>query len=234
MNNIIGFVRTSTMKQGNSIKLQREKIKEYAKDRNLQLVDIIEEEGVSGDKLNRAGYDTIMDMVNNKRVDGVVCYWLSRAGRNAVRVLQLINSCLENNVILMSVKEGIDTSTSGGRMMAKFYAVLAEEELITIRERIKGVIRHKKRNGLQYNGTPAYGTYVKNGLLYEDEFEIKIVRNMKNLRSRGWSWYKIKKHLNINDIQTKEGGEKGWHIPQVQRAYNFHYNNDNKPSLIKY
>ena len=85
MNNIIGFVRTSTMKQGNSIKLQREKIKEYAKDRNLQLVDIIEEEGVSGDKLNRAGYDTIMDMVNNKRVDGVVCYWLSRAGRNASR-----------------------------------------------------------------------------------------------------------------------------------------------------
>ena len=232
MNNIIGFVRTSTMKQGNSIKLQREKIKEYAKDRNLQLVDIIEEEGVSGDKLNRAGYDTIMDMVNNKRVDGVVCYWLSRAGRNAVRVLQLINSCLENNVILMSVKEGIDTSTSGGRMMAKFYAVLAEEELITIRERIKGVIRHKKRNGLQYNGTPAYGTYVKNGLLYEDEFEIKIVRNMKNLRSRGWSWYKIMKKMNNNDIPTKMNGEHGWIINQVKNVYDYHYG-ENTPPLIR-
>ena len=232
MNNIIGFVRTSTMKQGNSIKLQREKIKEYAKDRNLQLVDIIEEEGVSGDKLNRAGYDTIMDMVNNKRVDGVVCYWLSRAGRNAVRVLQLINSCLENNVILMSVKEGIDTSTSGGRMMAKFYAVLAEEELITIRERIKGVIRHKKRNGLQYNGTPAYGTYVKNGLLYEDEFEIKIVRNMKNLRSRGWSWYKIMKQMNFRDIPTKMNGEHGWSINQVKNVYDYHYG-ELAPPLIR-
>ena len=232
MNNIIGFVRTSTMKQGNSIKLQREKIKEYAKDRNLQLVDIIEEEGVSVDKLNRAGYDTIMDMVNNKRVDGVVCYWLSRAGRNAVRVLQLINSCLENNVILMSVKEGIDTSTSGGRMMAKFYAVLAEEELITIRERIKGVIRHKKRNGLQYNGTPAYGTYVKNGLLYEDEFEIKIVRNMKNLRSRGWSWYKIMKQMNFRDIPTKMNGEHGWSINQVKNVYDYHYG-ELAPPLIR-
>ena len=232
MKDIIGFVRTSTMKQGNSIKLQRDSIETFAKDRNLQLVDIIEEEGVSGDKLNRAGYDTIMDMVNNKRVDGVVCYWLSRAGRSLIMVLELINSCLKNNITLISIKEGIDTSTSGGRMMAKFYAVLAEEELITIRERIKGVIRHKKRNGLQYNGTPAYGTYVKNGLLYEDEFEIKIVRNMKNLRSRGWSWYKIMKKMNNNDIPTKMNGEHGWSINQVKNVYDYHYG-ENTPPLIR-
>ena len=193
MNNIIGFVRTSTMKQGNSIKLQRDCIETFVKDRNLRLIDIIEEEGISGDKLNRAGFDTLLQLVKMNKVDGVICYWLSRAGRSAVMVLELINSCLKNNVTLISIKEGIDTSTPGGRMMAKFYAVLAEEELITIQERIKGVIRHKKRNGLQYNGTPAYGTYVKNGLLYEDEFEIKIVRNVKNLRSRGWSLYKIMK-----------------------------------------
>lgn len=231
MNNIIGFVRTSTMKQGNSIKLQKDKIKEYVKDRNLQLVDIIEEEGVSGDKLNRAGFDTVMDMVANRRVDGVVCYWLSRAGRNAVRVLELINSCLDNNVALMSVKEGIDTSTSGGRIQAKFLAIIAEEELLTIKERIKGVIRHKKGNGLQYNGTPAYGTYVKNGLLYEDEFEIKIVRNIKNLRSRGWSWYKIMKKLNETDIPTKNNGANGWSINQVKNVFNYHYGTHTPPLI---
>ena len=232
MKNIIGFVRTSTMKQGNSIKLQRDEIKEYAKNRNLQLIDIIEEEGVSGNKLNRAGYDSVMDMVNNNRVDVVICYWLSRVGRSLIMVLELINSCLENNITLISIKEGIDTSTPGGRMMAKFYAVLGEEELITIKERIKGVIRHKKRNGLQYNGTAAYGTYVKNGLLYEDEFEIKIVRNMKNLRSRGWSWYKIMKKMNNNDIPTKMNGEKGWSINQVKNVYDYHYG-ENTPPLIR-
>lgn len=232
MKNIIGFVRTSTMKQGNSIKLQRDEIKEYAKNRNLQLIDIIEEEGVSGNKLNRAGYDSVMDMVNNNRVDVVICYWLSRVGRSLTMVLELINSCLENNVTLISIKEGIDTSTPGGRMMAKFYAVMGEEELINIKERIKGVIRHKKRNGLQYNGTAAYGTYVKNGLLYEDEFEIKIIRNMKNLRSRGWSWYKIMMKMNNNDIPTKMNGEKGWSINQVKNVYDYHYG-ENTPPLIR-
>ena len=232
MKNIIGFVRTSTMKQGNSIKLQRDEIREYAKNRNLQLIDIIEEEGVSGNKLNRAGYDSVMDMVNNNRVDVVICYWLSRVGRSLIMVLELINSCLENNITLISIKEGIDTSTPGGRMMAKFYAVLGEEELITIKERIIDVIRHKKRNGLQYNGTAAYGTYVKNGLLYEDEFEIKIIRNMKNLRSRGWSWYKIMKKMNNNDIPTKMNGEKGWSINQVKNVYDYHYG-ENTPPLIR-
>ena len=53
MNNIIGFVRTSTMKQGNSIKVQEKSIRDYAKDKNLQLTDIIKEEGISGSRVDR-------------------------------------------------------------------------------------------------------------------------------------------------------------------------------------
>ena len=66
----------------------------------------------------------------------------------------------------------------------------------------------------------------------EDAFEIKIVRNMKNLRSRGWSWYKIMKKLNNNDIPTKMNGEKGWSINQVKNVYDYHYG-ENTPPLIR-
>jgi len=233
MNKIIGFVRTSTMKQSNSIVNQRDSIKVYAKDRKLQLIDIIEEEGISGNALKRVGFDIVLQMVKDKQVDGVLCYWLSRAGRNASKVIELINSCLNNKVALISIKEGIDTSTTGGRIQAKLMAVIAEEELISIKERITAVIRHKKVNGLQYNGSPAYGTYVKNGLIYADEFELKIVRNMKNQRSRGWSWYKIMKNLNSNEIPTKQNGAKGWSINQVKKAFTYHYGEDKAVSLIK-
>ena len=57
MKKIIGFVRTSTMKQANSIKNQRDRIKEYANGRDMKLVDIIEEEGISGNALKRLGFD---------------------------------------------------------------------------------------------------------------------------------------------------------------------------------
>ena len=233
MKKIIGFVRTSTMKQGNSIINQKDSIKVYAKDRQLKLIDIIEEEGVSGNALKRVGFDIILQMVKDKQIDGVICYWLSRAGRNASKVIELINTCLESNVALISIKEGIDTSTTGGRIQAKMMAVIAEEELISIKERITAVIRHKKERGLVYNGSPAYGTYVKNGLLYEDEFEIKIVRNMKNQRSRGWSWYKIMKNLNAKDIPTKQNGENGWTINQVKKAFVYHYGQSKAVQLIR-
>ncbi len=231
MNNIIGFVRTSTMKQGNSIKVQEKSIRDYAKDKNLQLTDIIKEEGISGSRVDRQGFNTILKLVKLKQIDGVVCYWLSRAGRNASKVLELINSCLDNNVALMSVKEGIDTTTAGGRIQAKFMAVIAEEELLTIKERIKDVIRYKKKNGLVYNGSPAYGTYIKNGLLYKDDFEYNVVKNIKNWRSRGWSWYKCMKKLNENDIPTKMNTGRGWTINQVKQTFKYHYEGQ-KPQLI--
>ena len=133
---------------------------------------------------------------------------------------------------MISIKEGIDTSNMGGRMQAKMMAVWAEEELIQMKERIKDAIRYKKKNGLKYNGTPAYGTYVKNGVLYEDDFEMKIVRNIKNLKSRGWSWYKIAKKLTEEDIPTKMKTGKGWHINQVKQVYRFHYENET-PVLVR-
>jgi len=233
MKKIIGFVRTSTMKQSNSIINQRDSIKEYAKNKELQLVDIIEEEGVSGNALKRVGFEIILQMVKQKQIDGVVCYWLSRAGRNASKVIELINSCLENDIALISIKEGIDTSTTGGRIQAKFMAVIAEEELLTIKERIIEVVRSKKRKGLQYNGSPAYGTYVKNGLIYQDDYEISIVRNMKNQRSRGWSWYKIMKKLNKDETPTKMNGKNGWTINQVKKAFTYHYDKNNTVQMIK-
>ena len=134
---------------------------------------------------------------------------------------------------IIDIKDGTDTRTAGGRMSVKMRAVIYEEELIGIRENIKEVMRYKKTNGIKYNGRMAYGVYDKNGVLYEDEFEMRIVRNMKNLRSRGWSWYKICKNLNENAIPTKENGAKGWTINQVKNVYHFHYENKNKPLLVK-
>ena len=233
MNKVIGFVRVSTLKQKTSIKNQISRIKEYCKQNELHLVDVIKEEGVSGKKVHRKGFVRMLDMVTDKEIDGIVCLNLSRIGRRASMTLELINACLDSDVYIIDIKDGTDTRTAGGRMSVKMRAVIYEEELIGIRENIKEVMRYKKTNGIMYNGRMAYGVYDKNGVLYEDEFEMRIVRNMKNLRSRGWSWYKICKNLNENAIPTKENGAKGWTINQVKNVYHFHYENKNKPLLVK-
>jgi DNA invertase Pin-like site-specific DNA recombinase len=233
MSKVISFVRVSTLKQKTSIKNQISRIKEYCKQNELHLVEMIKEEGVSGRKIHRKGFVRMLDMVENKEIDGIICLNLSRIGRRASMTLELINTCLDNDVFIYDIKDGTDTRTPGGRMAVKMRAVMYEEELIGIRENIREVISYKKTNGMKYNGRMAYGVYEKKGILYEDEFEMKIVRNVKNLRSRGWSWYKICKNLNENGIPTKENGDSGWNINQVRRVIQFHYENKNGPLLVK-
>ena len=56
---------------------------------------------------------------------------------------------------------------------------------------------------------------------------------MKNLKSRGWSYYKIAMNLNDNDIPTKTRSDKGWAGEQVKRTLNYHYNNSDVVEYVK-
>ena len=78
---VVGFVRVSTLKQTISMKNQVSRIKQYSKENNLDLVDIIKEEGISGGKINRKGFDQMLELVEKKEIDGIVCLNLSRIGR---------------------------------------------------------------------------------------------------------------------------------------------------------
>ena len=221
----IGYIRVSTSKQKLSISNQISEIKKWSNKNNadVELIEIIQDEGISGDALVRNGFDRMVSMIDNGEIEAVVCLNLSRIGRKAAQTLELINKCLEKNVALIDLQDGTDTRTPGGRMAVKMRAVIYEEELFRIRENIRSVIRYKKNNGLKYNGRVAYGYYDKNGILHEDEFEMKIVRNMKNLKSRGHSFYSIAKKLNENSIDTKERGNNGWTTQQVKNTLNYHY-----------
>ena len=74
-----------------------------------------------------------------------------------------------------------------------------------------------------YAGQMKYITSDKTDTVVKDEFEMKIVRNMKNLKSRGHSLYGIAKKLNENKIDTKERGANGWTTQQVKNVLTYHY-----------
>jgi len=221
----IGYIRVSTKKQKLSISNQISEINKWTRTNSadVELVKIIQDEGISGDAIIRNGFDEMVKMVESKSIDAIVCLNLSRVGRKASQTLDLINKCLDSDVALIDLQDGTDTRTAGGRMAVKMRAVIYEEELLRIRENIRAVIRYKKDNNLKYNGRVAYGMYDKNGVLEEDEFEMAIVRNMKNLKSRGHSLYEIAKRLNENGIQTKENGSNGWTTQGIKNTLSFHY-----------
>ena len=67
--------------------------------------------------------------------DVVVVVGIDRLGRNAAEVMMTIRELGERNIVLRSLREGIDTSNATGRMVAGVLASLAELELELGRER---------------------------------------------------------------------------------------------------
>ena len=73
------------------------------------------------------------------------------------------------------------------------------------RERIKDVKRNKKSNGEVY-GRLQYGWDNIDGKLKKNDFEFRVIKRIKNLRSRGYSWRNISNRLNNDNISSKDGG----------------------------
>lgn len=67
--------------------------------------------------------------------DTIVVVGIDRLGRNAAEVMLTIRDLGARNIVLRSLREGIDTSNATGRMVAGVLASLAELELELGRER---------------------------------------------------------------------------------------------------
>ncbi len=85
--------------------------------------------------------------------DTIVVVGIDRLGRNAAEVMTTIRDLDQRDIVLRSLREGIDTSTAAGRMVAGVLASLAELELELGRER-RAAARDARRARGQHVGRP--------------------------------------------------------------------------------
>jgi DNA invertase Pin-like site-specific DNA recombinase len=99
----------------------------------------------------RPGLAALMDYA--RPGDAIVVAGVDRLGRNAAEVMTTIRELGERNIVLRSLREGIDTSNATGRMVAGVLASLAELELELGRER-RAAARDARRARGQSIGRP--------------------------------------------------------------------------------
>ena len=130
------YTRTSTNKQSTGSQL--EPLKTLVLNHGYELVDIIEDIGISGTILgkNRNGMGRVMEMVNRKEVDVVCVYSVDRIGRKITDILSIAEQLTEKGVGLVIHKNGIDTTTTHGKHLLSFFALIAEMERDFIASRI--------------------------------------------------------------------------------------------------
>ncbi|MCW2660670.1 MAG: resolvase [Mycobacterium sp.] len=118
----------------------------------------VEPNRVYSDKLSgastreqRIGLAALLDYA--RPGDAIVVAGIDRLGRNAAEVMTTIRELGERDIVLRSLREGIDTSNATGRMVAGVLASLAELELELGRER-RAAARAARRARGQHIGRP--------------------------------------------------------------------------------
>ena len=224
MKKVIGYVRVSSETQrrkNNSIPLQKKKIKEYCSLNDFDLIDVYEDDGVSGMSIDkRNGFKSMVEFMKENKIDGIVVWSLSRLGRKMKDVVEFMDFLKSNNIGFFSIKENLSNDDKIGSLIMNILSSINEFEVEVIRERIKDVKRNKKENGEVY-GRMMYGFDNVNGMMIENKEEKRVIRRVKNFRSRGWSWRKISDRLNIEGIKSKE--DKIWYDGSLYNMMRYYY-----------
>lgn len=129
------LLRVSTAEQ--TVEAQRVGVQTWAKAHGVQITRWIVEEGVSGAAMSRPKLDQLVADARAGNVDRVVVSELSRLGRSMPRIVTTMATLDECGVTLLSVKEGLDSSTPMGKAMLYMAGIFAELERDRLRQRTR-------------------------------------------------------------------------------------------------
>jgi len=139
---VVIYSRVSTITQ--DYKRQTEELKEYAHKMGFQVVSIFEEK-ISGGKYNeeRPKLMAMINFIKENKIDKVLCWELSRIGRNTIEVLKTIKLLNDNCISLFIKNYNIETLNEKceinplSQFMIQILTSVSEMEKTTIRQRVK-------------------------------------------------------------------------------------------------
>lgn len=175
------YIRVSTSSQvdGFSLKAQEESIKRYAEYHDMEIIKIFSDEGKSGKNIEgRLAFQEMLYSIehNIDDISFVLVFKLSRFGRNASDTLNSLQLMQDNNVNLISVEDGIDSSKESGKLMISVLSSVAEIERENILVQTMEGRKQKAREGKWNGGFAPFGYRLINGELIIKEDEAEIVK----------------------------------------------------------
>lgn len=124
-------------------------LKEYVERMNYELVNIYQDEGISGSKGRdqRPALNEMMKDAVKGKFKKVLVFDVSRLGRSLKDLINIMTDLKNQNIDFYFYNQGIDTTSSTGQMMFNLLGVLAQWELGQISERSKAGIARARAEG---------------------------------------------------------------------------------------
>lgn len=149
---VVIYARVSTNSQ--DYKRQTEELKDYSNKMNYEVVSVFEEK-ISGGKTNeeRPQLVKMINFIKSNKIDKVLCWELSRLGRNTIEVLKTIQLLNENCISLYIKNHNIETLNDKceinpmSQFLIQILTSVSEMEKTQIRQRIKSGYESFRKNG---------------------------------------------------------------------------------------
>ena len=135
-----GYVRVSTVKQGEGVSLeaQRDAILAFASRNNIEITQWFEEKETAA-KSGRPIFLSMMKMLMKRKAQGVVLHKVDRGARNLADWAKFADLA-DAGIDVHFATEALDFRSRGGRLTADIQAVIAADYIRNLREEcIKGI-----------------------------------------------------------------------------------------------
>jgi site-specific DNA recombinase len=157
MKTCFGYVRVSTVKQGNGVSLeaQKEAILSFASRHNISISRWFEEK-VTAAKRGRPVFNRMVTDLKRHRADGVIFHKIDRSARNFADWAR-IGDLAEAGIDIHFATESLDFRSRGGRLTADIQAVIAADYIRNLREEtLKGIEGRLKQGIYPFKAPTGY------------------------------------------------------------------------------
>src|ERR671916_504436 len=213
------YMRVSSEEQRDreTIQIQREFLEQYRRLYELDVVEVYEDDGISGTipLHERPEGRRLLEAAKEGKFQTVLVYKLDRLGRSLLVIVDAHDRLQVSGAALRSATEPIDTSTPSGRLIFQMLASFAEFERASIRERTQAGLHRALRNG-KFSGRIPYGYRLTEGGKGLDvvEQEAEIVRSIFENIAEGSSLYGESRRLNSEGVPAP-----GWRFGRAGRKH---------------
>ena len=141
------YCRISTVNHGQSVDMQLLDLRKFAEQRGFEIIREYSDEGQSGSKSSRPALDAMLGDAKRGKFQVLLIWKLDRLGRSTAHLIRLLEDFKAMRIELISFSEGLDFSTTSGKLFYTLISAFAEFERDTIRERVRAGLRNARAKG---------------------------------------------------------------------------------------
>jgi DNA invertase Pin-like site-specific DNA recombinase len=202
MERVYGYVRLSRDddKEQNSLNNQKKILLDFAKQKGYNIIDIMEDDNISGMTFNREGLNKLKELAENGKVDIILVKDLSRIGRHKAYSALFLDDLKSLNVKVISITENIDNFNENDDLVIGIKQILNEQYAKDISRKVRSAFKQKQKEGFVI--VPPFG-YIKEGKEIKINEECAdIVRLIFKLYMDGYGCKRIANYLTDHHYYT--------------------------------